>query len=81
MRQCPKCKSINPSVRVECYTHFAVQCKHIIGQKHGLSKFFEKYAYCNSINEFDTDDKWIYIKDVDGKKNKRPEFKMLLKLI
>lgn len=65
MRQCPKCKTINPPTKSFSNTHDGSVCKHIIGAKLILFGLFKVNIYCNSINDFDVDDDWIYFRRVN----------------
>lgn len=60
MKQCPKCKTINPPTKEFANTHFGSVCKQIIGTKK-LFGLFTINKYCNSINDMDEDDDWIYL--------------------
>ena len=61
MRQCPKCKTINPPVRSFDHSHSGEQCKQIIGIKKNIFGFTTKLT-CDSYNDFDCDDDWIYFR-------------------
>ncbi len=63
IKQCPKCKTINPPVKEFSNTHIGSQCKHIIGIRKLLFGLLILPKFCNSINDMDEDDDWIYIKE------------------
>lgn len=58
-RICPKCKAVNPKVKQFSHTHDGSRCKNVIGKWY-LFGFIPINKYCNSINDFDLDDDWIY---------------------
>ena len=57
-RICPNCNAINPPIERFNHMHFGSQCKNIVGFKKVL--FWTKPIYCDSVNELDEDDDWIY---------------------